>query len=367
MTDLYLDANAHLPLNKKALQAYIEFNQEIGGHGHPSSLSLPGRKAAAKLEECRAQIANLIGATKPEQIIFTSTCTQAAEWGLQLLHKLPNHLSPVNISKLEHSAVNEAARQIFNDDGDDYSVDELKNDTSGLVQIPNIKMNKTVCVYLQNEIGTVQPLKELKSLSSYLFSDLSQGLGKLPINVQELNVDFGIFSAHKFGGPGGVGMLYLKNTSHWKPFGLGGRYFMDRPGTPDVAAIVATTVALQESLRTLPERTEKMLEFREYIEQELDRRGIEIVGQKVSRCPNTTFIYLPNQAAQVLLELGNIGIHLGLGSACGSMHAGPSLTMKALGREGSTQDYLRISQYGEYGLEEAKYFIKSLDKILKVT
>jgi cysteine desulfurase len=189
-------------------------------------------------------------------------------------------------------------------------------------------------------------------------------LGKVPINVQNLGVDFAIFSAHKFGGSGGVGILYLKDTNHWKPFGLGSRYFMDRPGTPDVAAIVATTVALQESLRTLSARTVKMLEFRDYLEIELDKREIEILGRTVARSPNTTFIYLPDQAARVLLELGQMGIHVGLGSACGSMHAGPSPIIKALDRVGTTQDYVRISQYGEYGLAEAKQFIAALDRVL---
>jgi cysteine desulfurase len=368
--ELFLDANAHLPINPKALQAYCEFSQSSAAHGHPSSLSVAGRQAAAKLEECRAQIAQLIGAQKPEQIVFASTCTQAAEWGLYLLRSVQapgrntfeNLLSSLAVSKLEHSSVKDATFQMF--ETATLPPKFLENDENGMIKLPTSQLDKAVCVHLQNELGTLQPIQELKSWCQYLFSDLSQSLGKVPINVQNLGVDFAIFSAHKFGGSGGVGILYLKDTNHWKPFGLGSRYFMDRPGTPDVAAIVATTVALQESLRTLSARTVKMLEFRDYLEIELDKREIEILGRTVARSPNTTFIYLPDQAARVLLELGQMGIHVGLGSACGSMHAGPSPIIKALDRVGTTQDYVRISQYGEYGLAEAKQFIAALDRVL---
>ncbi len=358
MQELYLDTNAHVSFNKKALEIYSDYCVSKASYGHPSSLAEPGRMAAFTLEQCRKQIADLIGATKSEQIIFTSTCTQAAEWAMQLLHAI-NPIAKTYISNLEHYAVKDVA-SIFD------NINYLPNDQNGnIIFSPNIITENIICAHLQNETGTIQPIKELRSYCKYLFSDLSQSLGKIQVNVTDLNIDFAIFSAHKFGGPSSIGFIYLKDTAHWRAFGTGSRYALDRAGTPDVASIVATTTALQNAIDTLKIRTNNMISFQSYLENQLKLRNIEVVCKNhIYRSPNTTFIYLQDRATQILLELSKIGIHIGLGSACGSAASGPSPIIKALNRTGTTQDYLRISQFGDYGEEEAKYFISKLDELL---
>lgn len=372
MKELFLDANAHLPVFPETLKAYIEFNQSKAGHGHPSSLSEPGREAATALEEARAKIAKLIGADSPHQIIFTSTCTQAAEWGLRILLNIaPEIKNNIIVSPVEHPAVSEAIDHLI---GEKYkeSLNKLEVNSEGEVQPPkNDSFNyfmgkKIICTHLQNETGVIQPLTLIKNSfekKPLLFADISQSLGKIPLNVNDLEIDIAIAGAHKFGGLGGVGFIYLRDSKWYLPFGTGSRYFMDRPGTPDVAAIVASSLALEKALETLPTRTLKMTQFNSIIESGLKERGFKIIGQGANRCPNTSFIYKKGQAGVLLLTLGAKGIHVGLGSACGSMHTDISQSIKALGLTGTTHDYLRISQWGEYGEAEAKYFLKVLDEV----
>ncbi len=372
--ELFLDANAHLPLNPKALKSYTDFISSSAGHGHPSSLSVPGRAAASALEEARSKIAQLIGAESPHQIVFTSSCTQAAEWGMEIFANIgydKNKSDETRLvsSPIEHPAVKQAVD----------SISQKLHSIPGKINVSKEGLiysltdydqafgSHLICIHLQNEIGTIQPIEFLKCWPSnrpYLFSDISQSLGKIPVNVMDLKIDIAIAGAHKFGGPGGVGFIYLKNPEWWKSFGTGSRYFKDRAGTPDVASIVATASALEESINTLSERTQNMVSFQTALENGLTQRGFDIIGKAVRRAPNTTFVNIPNLAAGLVLKLSEKGIHVGLGSACGSMHAGNSPLMTVLGRGGGAHDFMRISQYGEYNSNDAKYFLDILDELL---
>lgn len=354
---LYLDANAHLNLHPKALKAYADFSNSIAGHGHPSSLSKPGREAATALETARTKIAELIGAENPNQIIFTSNCTQACEWGVNLF-LTACRAECMAVSPLEHPAVKESCSA--------YGIHQIAPCTSqGLALEPNdSQIRGLICVHMQNEIGTIQPLKNLKR--DYLFSDMSQSLGKIPVNVTELEVDVAVFGAHKFGGPGGVGFLYLKDTAWWSPFGEGSRYFMDRPGTPDVAGVVATAVALEEALQTLPERTQKMQSFQSTLEAGLKSAGLTIIGEGANRSPNTTYVAGLKTAQNTLLSLSERNIHVGLGSACGSYSTNISPLMHALGYKYSLDNVMRISQWGDYDDKDAKQVFESICQLEKL-
>lgn len=357
MKELYLDANAHVPFNPKAAKAYLDFSNSKAGHGHPSSLSEPGREAASAMETAREKIAQLIGAKSLNQILFTSSCTQACEWAIDIFFSQDISI-PAAISPMEHPAMKDA----FEKYSARPSIKIQVNSDGKLINLDSLNSNNIVCTHMQNEIGTIQPLEKFKD--KVLCSDMSQSLGKIPINVTDLNVDLAVFGAHKFGGPGGVGFIYIKDTNWWRPFGTGSRYFMDRPGTPDVAGIVATAAALEDVIQTLPERQQKMVKFKNILENNLKNSNIEIIGETAERSPNTTFIHLPNIAMNAVLALGQKGIHVGLGSACGSMHAGPSPLMKVLGRQGSVHDYMRISHFGEYDNQDADNFFTALKSII---
>jgi len=361
MRELFLDANAHLPMSQPALDAFVKTSGSLAGHGHALAPSAPGRAAEAAIEDARGTIAERLGAEHPNQIIFTSTCTEACSWGLELFAKI-NKDKHILITPTEHPAVRQKAKELFPDRI------MLGANKDGLIDLeyPIDKRSAVISIYVQNEIGIIQPVQQLNTSS--LFLDMSQGPGK--VNLPKLkdikNLDVAVFGAHKFGGPSSVGFIYLRDVNAWEKFGTGPRYYLDRVGTPDVCSIVATAAALEHAIDTLPQRTDNIVKFRSVTEPALEELGFEIIGKDSPRVPNTTFSRIPqSNLAQILMQkLSNKGIYIGLGSACGSIHSGTTPLMKILSRVGTIKDFIRISQYGEYGEEDAKYFIEKLSKVL---
>lgn len=355
---LYLDCNAHIPLNQSGLKAFLDFQKSNAAHGNPNSLSSPGREAANAIESARASIANKLGISSPKNLIFTSSATQACEWAVKIISK-SNQL-PTKLSPLEHWAVRDACLTYLK------NIQELPVTSGGIIDEQTSHENyNVVCMSLQNEIGTPQPAGWLRHGNGLVFSDITQSLGKEIVDFKMLDIDIAAFGAHKFGGPSGVGFLYLKDISLWKEFGTGSRYFLDRTGTPDIANIVATDAALTEALNTYQARYSKMLEFQEYTENELQNLGIEIIGKESNRNASTSFIHVPGQALELLVNLSSEGIHVGLGSACGSFQNNLSYALQSIGRKGNTNDYLRISNFGYCGKQEAIYFIEKFNKLLR--
>lgn len=351
---LFLDTNAHLPLNKKAIEAFTAFNNSIGGHGHAMSMSAPGRAAKKVIEESREKIANLIGAKNPNQIVFTSTCTQACEWGLEIMKA--QHFTNVYTSTIEHKSVAEKSRTLFGNN-------DLFVNKSGIISCEHSPGDNTafVCIHVHNEIGIIQSIEKIPVS---FFCDMSQTLGKIPVNVSSLpNLKVAVFGAHKFGGPVGIGFMYLQNPNWWKEFGTGSRYHYDRAGTPDVGMIYATSIALEEAIKTLRERYEKALVFRSTIEKAIQDMKFEIIGDNTSRVPHVTFVKIGHKmASHVIHQLESEGIYIGRGSACGSVCSSSNPIMTALGHGGHAEDYIRISQWGNYGQKEAKELVRCLYK-----
>jgi cysteine desulfurase len=361
MKELFLDANAHLPICKPAMDAFIKSNSSLEGHGHALAPSAPGRQAEAAIELARKEIADLLGAEYPAQIIFTSTCTEACSWGMKIFEKM-NEGRPVYMSPTEHSAMRQAAKE---------SIPKrvlLSTNGSGMIDLeyPIPSESAVISIHVQNEIGIIQPATQLKCSS--LFLDMSQTPGKIKMpKLKDIhNLDVAVFGAHKFGGPASVGILYLKDTDKWVSNSTGSRYFLDRPGTPDVPSIAASAAALKHAYETLDERMKNMIEFKAELEPGLESLGFEIIGKDCSRAPGTTFARLPEgQYSQILMQqLSWKKIYIGLGSACGSVHSGTSPLMKILSRGGSVRDFIRISHYGEYFKGDAKYFIDTLKGVM---
>lgn len=365
MKNYFLDANAHLPINQIALKKYVEFSNSHAGHGHPSAIASTGRLAGGALEEARSKIANLIGADSASQIIFTSSCTQACEWGLSIFKEKYFSVNENNIghpesqfyyNPIEHPAVSDNLEE-------QPCIKKMDLDRDGKILTEFTELDYLVCTGVHNELGIIYPIKNFNR--KYIFADLSQSLGKIPVNVKNLNVDIAVFGAHKFGGPGGVGFLYLKDLDWWKPFEKGSRYFMDRPGTMDVTGIVSTATALEVAINSLAFRQEKMLSFQKTLEIGLEEFGFEIIGKYQPRVWNTTYAYAPGKAIQILMELDKEGIFIGLGSACGALHTGASKTIRELNRPGTNHDYLRISQWGDYDSKDAEFILGKIRKVIR--
>lgn len=355
MQELYLDANAHITMSKNVLKKYCEYHSSIGGYGHPLSPSKPGQQAASALETARGKIAYLLGAEKPSQIVFTSTCTQACEWGLNILKNIIKDKT-LTYLPVEHAAVRLAIEKL------NIKKQKFNIENNGTL-INNKKYNYVSCMHVQNEIGTIYPIENINC--DFIFSDMCQSPGKVSINLKNMNIDIATFGAHKFGGPASIGFLYIKDPNIWTEFGTGSRYFNDRPGTPDVASVVATAEALEETLLKMPERLYNMKVFQKITEEYFLNNNYDVIGLGSNRVPNTSFIKLEGIGFNVLAELTNKNIHVGMGSACGSMHTGVSLIMKSLGLPGEGHDFIRISQHGDYGKKEAEYFVNEINKIIK--
>lgn len=359
----FLDANAHVPLSQKALEELIRFNSSADAHGNPSSPSAIGRKAANALEFAREKIASLIGAESAQNIIFTHGSTQACQWVLEMLNK---HNLNTSYSTVEHPAVTQAIEKVKS-----LKYSPLQVDSNGFVALEDPSLHedprKFICIHLQNEVGTIQNIKTIKRLNPnhLVFSDISQSLGKIPVNVQDLNLDFAVAGAHKFGGTSGFGFIYIKNIDHWTQFGTGSRYFMDIPGTPNVSAAVAAAAALGEAIETLSERHENSLRFQVSLETSLEDLGFQVIGKSVLRSPNTTFVRIPVNSTIFLLELCKRGIHCGLGSACGSLYTDGSQAIRAMGYPSDLPEFIRFSQWGNYSNKDADYVINQIKEILK--
>lgn len=356
MNNLYLDANAHVPMSKSTLKVFSDVQSKPAGYGHASAPARPGQAAATLLEQSRGKIAKLLGAESAANIIFTSGCTQACQWGLDILYSKYKD-SDVYYSPVEHSAVRMPIEEQH------AGSNLLESNSDGTLKFKNLYGKALVCLHVQNEIGTIHPIESFGA--DFVFSDMCQTVGKHDLNLSTMKVDIAAFGAHKFGGPTSVGFLYIKDIKNWKAFGTGSRYFNDRPGTPDVAAIAATAAALEEEISSMPKRIKNMILFRDHLENKLESMGLEIIGKNTTRVPNTTFVKVPQVSLLVLSDLTMKGIHVGMGSACGSLHTGPSHLMRALRQEGDGHDFIRISQHGDYGKYEADKVVSYIEKSLK--
>lgn len=351
--EYYLDSAAHVPMSKAAQNAYINYQNSSAGYGHASSPSKIGREAANELEKARGEIAQLLGAEKASQIIFTSTCTQACEWALNIIFKkASNENKIIKYSPFEHPAIKYYTETKVN-------IEKINLD--GCV-VNDFSGDYIICMHVQNEIGCIQ---QIEKFNGYLLSDMCQSVGKIPIDLKNMNVDLATFSAHKFGGPASIGILYIKNLNDYKQLGYGSRYFNDRAGTPDVGSVVATAAALKETIENMPAKLAKMKEFKENFENTLQSYDLDVIGIDKERIASISLIHVPEVAFHVLQELSQKNINVSVGSACNSKHTGPSLTMQAVGIKAGAKDLLRISSSGEYDKSDGIFVAEEVIKQIK--
>jgi cysteine desulfurase len=344
---LFLDANAHVPMSDRVLKVFNDYQKSNNAWGNVNTLIEPGIKSTALIEEAREKIARYLGCNS-NQLFFTYGATQACQWGIKILE---DNTDKIYYSSVEHSAVRDAV-ELYGAN----TIEKIPVDNNGVIKETKFKNYGIAVMSIQNEIGTIEPIEELEG--RLIFSDMCQSVGKVPIDLK--NIDIAVFGAHKFGGPTSIGLLYLRNIDLWQPFGTGSRYYMDRPGTIDCGSILAAAESIEETRLTFDEKNARNGEFQKELEERLQNEVIKIIGYGAKRVNNTTFIKIPKIALLVQSDLNSNGIYLGTGSACNKVHTGPSLTLTAIGEDADTDSYLRISQHGQYGKEDAKYFFDKL-------
>jgi cysteine desulfurase len=336
---IYLDYNATTPVAPEVLEAMLPFLS--GNFGNPSSAHVFGRIAAQAVAQARNQVAALIGA-RADEMVFTGCATEANNLALlgvaRALGGTKRHLV---VSAIEHPAVMAPAQYLAQEgwrltvvpvDGfgcvsPDAIAQALRPDTA-LVSV----------MHANNEIGTVQPIREIAQITRergvLLHTDAAQSAGKISVNVDTLGVDLLTLAGHKFYAAKGVGALYIRHNTPVRniSFGADHEHGM-RPGTENVAAIVGFGVAAQLARERLPQVSSHLRELRDQLHALLTEAIPELMlnGHPEQRLPNTLHVSFPGASGRRLLDQASHIVAASLGSACHSEHDAVSGVLAAMG------------------------------------
>lgn len=374
MRKIYLDNNSTTQVDPAVVEAMLPYFNQY--YGNPSNLHCFGRDSKEAMEQAREQVARLINAN-PEEIIFTSSGTESdnlAVVGAYIANI--NKGNRVIISSVEHSAVLNAARYVKNYHHAD--VIKLKVDKYGQVSSKDFEAAinpKTILasvMYVNNEVGTIQPIQELIKIAhqsdTYFHTDAVAAVGKLPIDVKELDVDLLTISSHKIHGPKGVGALYVKSNVNIERILYGGNQERGlRPGTENLTGIIGFGKAAQIAEQDLKTGVnDKIKKLRDYLQKQLEKRisEIEIHGhltERVCNLLNVSIAYVEGESVVMNLDLE--GIAVSSGSACSVGKAEASHVLKAMGiGDKYINAPLRISLDKNNTQDEIDYVIETLVK-----
>ncbi|MBJ7407679.1 MAG: cysteine desulfurase [Bradyrhizobium sp.] len=350
-TRVYLDWNATTPLRPEALAAILAAYDLIG---NPSSVHAEGRDARRLVEEARATLAASVGA-QPRNVVFTSSGTEANALALAPGLRSPSG-GPVErllVSAVEHASVLSGGR--FPSD----KLGLIEVTRSGVVDLDRIrallKDGPPALVSIMaanNETGALQPVAEAASLvheaGGLLHVDAIQALGKMPFDINSIGADLATFSAHKIGGPKGVGAVVMRDGINGLEPVLrgGGQELNRRAGTENVAGIAGFGAAVKAALEALPEDASRMASLRDLLENGL--RGIAgatIFAEDTSRLPNTVLFTAPSLKAETaVIGFDLEGVAVSSGSACSSGKVQPSHVLSAMGYDPAVaQGAVRLS------------------------
>lgn len=313
--------------------------------GNPSGLYAEGRQARQALDEARDRVAHCIGATRSSSIVFTSSGSEADNLALQgaaWAGRLAGKGDHIVVSAIEHSAVLQTARHLQTQG---FSVATVGVDEFGRVDPEAVRealTDKTVVVsvmHANNEVGTIQPIGEIAALCRErgipFHTDAVQTVGHLPVDVEELGVDMLSLSAHKFYGPKGVGVLYVRPGLELVPVIHGGAQERERrAGTENVAGIVGLSVALELAVREMPRRMPYVAALRDRLIEGILSRidGVRLNGHPKERLPgNANFVFHGVDGESLLLRLDMEGIAASSGSACSAGSIEPSHVLLEMG------------------------------------
>ena len=339
---IYLDHNATTPCDPRVVEAMIPYF--TNSFGNAASRNHPfGWQAEEAVDYAREQVAKLIGAD-PKEIIFTSGATEADNLAIKGVFEMyaskGNHIITCNI---EHKAVLDTCKHIEKEGGE---VTYLKVNPDGLIDMKELEAAikpTTVLIavmYANNEIGTVMPMKEISALAKkkgiLVFSDATQAVGKIPVDVNKDGIDLMAFTAHKMYGPKGVGALYVRRKNPrvkvTAQMDGGGHERGMRSGTLNVPGIVGFGKACEICMNEMEEETKRLSALRDKLETSLMKiEEAYINGSTQHRLPHVTNISFKYVEGEGLLMGFNKDIAVSSGSACTSASLEPSYVLKALG------------------------------------
>lgn len=340
MKKIYMDYAATTPTDQAVVAAMLPFFYDI--FGNPSSLHTFGQEAKHAVETARQTIAASIGA-EPEEIVFTSGGSESDNFAIKgVAYARKDKGNHIIISSVEHHAVLEPC-QFLEKNG--FEVTRLPVDAGGLVDpsdVERVITDKTTLISIMhgnNEIGTVQPVARIGEIARrrgiVFHSDAVQTFGRLPVDVDDLNVDLLSASGHKIYGPKGVGILYIRKGTRIQPFIHGGDQERGRrASTHNVPGIVGMGKAVELAMADMDEETNRLISLRNtMIRGILENIGdSRLNGHPSQRLPNNVNVSIDYvEGESLLLSLDMEGIACSTGSACSSSSLEPSHVLMAIG------------------------------------
>lgn len=342
MRQVYLDYSATTPVKEEVLKEMIPYFTEK--FGNPSSLYTIGLESKAAVDGARSQVAELIHA-EPKEIYFTAGGSEADNWAVfGVADKLKDKGNHIITTKVEHHAMLHSCEYL---EKHGYEVTYLDVDADGRVNPAALEAaitDKTILVsvmFVNNEIGTIQPIKELAAIAKahgVLFhTDAVQALANVPIDVKELGVDLMSMSGHKIYGPKGIGALYMRKGLRISNFIHGGAQEMGRrAGTENLPGIIGFGKAAELAAQGIDAHIAHCRELRDYLVErvlsEIPDTFVNGTMDADKRHPgnaNITFKYIEGESILLLLDFK--GIAVSTGSACSSKSLEPSHVLTALG------------------------------------
>lgn len=340
MRNVYLDYSATTPVKEEVLKEMIPYFTEK--FGNPSSLYDKGLEAKAAVDHAREQLAALINAD-PKEIYFTAGGTEADNWSLMgVADKLKDKGNHIITTNIEHHAILHSCEFL---EKHGYEVTYLGIDKNGrisLEELENAITDKTILIsvmMVNNEIGTVQPIKEIGKIAKahkiIFHTDAVQALGNVPIDVKDMGIDLMSMSSHKIYGPKGEGALFMRKGLRISNYIHGGaQENSKRAGTENLTGIVGFGKAAELARVNFDKHVQHCSELRNYLVDRILKEipDTQLNGTMEGRHPgnaNITFKFIEGES--ILLLLNQFGISVSTGSACSSKSLEPSHVLVALG------------------------------------
>ena len=375
MREVYLDYSATTPVKKEVLDEMLPYYMD--GFGNPSSLYEKGEESKAALDKARDRVAKLIN-SNPSEVFFTSCGSEADNWALfgvaDALKEKGNHIITTAI---EHHAILHTGEFLEKHGYEMTYLPVLPDGSVDPAVFEAAITDKTILasvMYVNNEIGTVQPIKELAEIAHkhgvVFHTDAVQALGNVDCDVKNLDVDLMSMSGHKIYAPKGVGALYIKKGTKIGNFLFGGaQESKRRAGTENVAGIVAFGKAAELAYENFDKHVKHCSELRDYMISEIEKRisDVCINGNREKRHPgNVNVTFKKIEGESILILLNSNGISVSTGSACSSKSLQPSHVLMAIGvNEEDIHGTIRFTVGDFTTKEDVDYTLDILENIVK--
>ncbi|MBL0686874.1 MAG: NifS family cysteine desulfurase [Sulfurospirillum sp.] len=374
---VYLDNNATTIIDPKVFAKMKPYF--IQEYGNPNSLHDFGTKTHVALKKAMNQLYIGLNADDKDDIVITSCATESNNWVLKSIyydHILNCKKNHIITTEVEHPSVISTCKFL---ETLGVEVTYLPVNKKGIIETHVLESHitdKTALVsimWVNNQTGMIFPIKEISQIckkANVLFhSDAVQAVGKIPINLKEIDIDFLSFSAHKFHGPKGVGGLFIKNSQALTPLLHGGEHMGGRrSGTLNVPGIIGMGEALELSIENFNSKNSNIKKLRDTLEDEiLKLDDVFVVGDKNERTPNTILVSLKGVEGEAMIwDLNKNGIAASTGSACASEFLESNSVMDAIGAEKNlAHTALRLSLSHFTTKEEIDYTVKKLNSAVK--